>query len=111
MSWTGEPGAEGKTKMATEEIVFNMARLSLTGNLNRAISEYGPWKNLVPYYEWNPEVVTEKFLPQISVRSFAAQCETLPERELTILLKILSMSGQILFDISKGQHARCLDVL
>ena len=93
MSWTGEPGNKGETGMTTGEIISNMARLSLTGKLNLAISEYsslGQWCfALVPYYEWNPEIPIEEFLSQISVQSFADQYGTLQERELSILLKRL----------------------
>lgn len=92
MSWTGEPGDEGEARMMTAEIISNMARLSLTGKLSLAISEYrslGQWCFVfVPYYEWNPAATAEDILPLISVRSFAARCETLLERELTVLLKI-----------------------
>lgn len=93
MSWAGEPGDEGEAGMTTEEIVSNMARLSLTGKLSLAISEYrslGQWCFVfVPYYEWKPEIPIEEFLSQISVQSFADQYGTLQERELSILLKRL----------------------
>ncbi len=93
MCWAGEPGDEGEIGMTIEEIVSNMARLSLTGKLSLAISEYsslGQWCfALVPYYEWNPEIPIEEFLSQISVQFFADQYGTLLERELSILLKML----------------------
>lgn len=93
MCWAGEPGDEGEIGMTIEEIVSNMARLSLTGKLSLVISEYsslGQWCfALVPYYEWNPEIPIEEFLSQISVQFFADQYGTLLERELSILLKML----------------------
>lgn len=92
MSWTGEPGAEGEAGMTTAEIISNMARLSLTGKLSLAISEYrslGQWCFVfVPYYEWNPAATAEDILPQISVQHFAGQCGTLLESELTVYLNI-----------------------
>lgn len=60
MCWAGEPGDEGEAGMTTEEIIANMARLSLTGKLSLAISEYrslGKWCFVfVPYYGLNPEL-------------------------------------------------------
>ena len=92
MSWNGESGSIGY-EMTNEESVVSMARLSLMGKLNLAILETNTWcpgwYGLVSYYEWSPEIPIEKFLPQISVQSFAAQCGTLPERELSILLKMI----------------------
>lgn len=92
MSWNGESGTIGY-EMATEESIVNMARLSLIGKLNLAILETGLWTagrcELVPYYEWSKKIPTEKFLPQISAQSFADQCGTLQESELSILLKML----------------------
>lgn len=93
MCWAGEPGYEGEAGMTTEEIISNMARLSLTGKLSLAISEYSSLGQgcfaLVPYYEWKPVVTIEKFFHQISVQFFADQYGTLQERELSILLKML----------------------
>lgn len=92
MSWNGEPGSIGY-EMTTEESIASIARLSLMGKLNLAILETNTWcpgrYGFVPYYEWSPEIPIEKFLPRISAQSFAAQCGTLPERELSILLKML----------------------
>ena len=92
MSWNGEPGSIGY-EMTNEESVVSIARLSLMGKLKLAILETNiwclGWYGLVSYYEWSPEIPIEKFLPQISVQSFATQYGTLPERELSILLKMI----------------------
>ena len=78
--------------MTTGEIISNMARLSLVGELNLAILEYssfGQWCfALVPYYKWDPQISIGEFLTQISLQSFASQYGTLLERELSILLGI-----------------------
>lgn len=91
MSWTGESGNKGETGMTTEEIIANMARLSLTGKLSLAISEYrslGKWCFVfVPYYGLNPELKKEELAHQIKVQSVGDQHELLLERELSILLK------------------------
>lgn len=91
MSWTGESGNKGETGMTTGEIISNMARLSLTGKLNLAISEYsslGKWCFVfVPYYGLNPELKKEELAHQIKVQSVGDQHELLLERELSILLK------------------------
>lgn len=91
MCWAGEPGDEGEAGMTTEEIIANMARLSLTGKLSLAISEYrslGKWCFVfVPYYGLNPELKKEELAQQIKVQSVGDQHELLLERELSILLK------------------------
>lgn len=91
MSWAGEPGDEGEAGMTTEEIIANMARLSLTGKLSLAIPEYrslGKWCFVfVPYYGLNPELKKEELAHQIKVQSVGDQHELLLERELSILLK------------------------
>ena len=92
MCWAGEPGYEGEAGMTTEEIISNMARLSLTGKLSLAISEYrslGQWCFVfVPYYGLNPELKKEELAHQIKVQSVGDQHELLLERELSILLKM-----------------------
>ena len=93
MCWAGEPGPKGDRGMTTEEIISNMARLSITGKLSLAISEYsslGQWCFVfVPYYDLNPELKKEDLLRQIKVQSVGDQYGFLLERELSILLKIL----------------------
>lgn len=86
MCWIGKLGAEGN-EMNTEEIISNMARLSLTGKLSLAISECTPWWNLVPYYDMDRGIKKEDFMRQINVLSVGDQHEILQERVLSILLK------------------------
>ena len=86
MSWTGEPGEKGYV-MSREEILSNMARLSLTGKLSLAKQRYNNWPGLIPYYDWIPEIKPEDLLRQIVAPHFPTHREILEERTLSILLK------------------------
>lgn len=91
MCWTGEQGSEGYT-ITQKESISAIARLSLTGKLRRAIIEiserFGCY-GLIPCYEWEPAIIAEKVLPQISLQSFLDQHGTHQERVLSILLEKL----------------------
>lgn len=93
MCWNGEPGPQGAVIAGREEIVKNVARLSLTGNLERAISLYRAWPFLIPYYGPYTIKNSEVFLPQILEPAFVNRYGCPWERVLSIVIKNLEEIG------------------
>lgn len=93
MCWNGEPGPKAALIIGRKEIVKNMARLSLTGNLERSISLYRAWPFLIPYYGPYTIKQPEVLLPQILEPALVNRYGHPWERVLSIVIKNLEMIG------------------
>ena len=91
MCWNGEPGKEGAVIVGRKEIVKNMARLSLTGNSERAISLYRAWSFLIPHYGPYTIKQPEVLLPQILESALVNRYGHSWERVISIASKVLGM--------------------
>ena len=89
MCWNGEPGKEGAVIVGRKEIVKNMARLSLTGNSERAISLYRAWSFLIPHYGPYTIKQPEVLLPQILEPALVNRYGHPWERVISIVIKNL----------------------
>ncbi len=93
MSWNGEPGPQGAVIAEREEIIKNVARLSVTGNLERAISLYRACPFLIPYYGTYTIKNSMELLPQILEPAFVNRYEHPWERVLSIVIRNLEEIG------------------
>lgn len=84
MCYDGAQGAKGYV-IPKEEIITNMARLSLTKGIRLAMLEITPWYCFTPYVGY--EVNHKELISQISLKSFLTQYGTPEERVLSILLR------------------------
>lgn len=107
MCYAGVQGTVGYV-MPKEDVIPNMARLSLTKGIRLAMSEVAPWYGLTPYVGCG--VNQEELISQISLKSFLNQYGTPEERVLSILLRNPEEIGLERYGINMVRHAKYQDV-